>query len=53
MRVKGYTVHAVDVNGKTLCGVKPRLFMGRPGISTKQNRLGITCPKCERLLVRT
>lgn len=47
MKIKGYTVHLDAGNGQTVCGVKPRVFMGRVGLSKHLNR--VTCPKCERL----
>lgn len=43
--VKGYTVHWLH-NGQSACGTKPRMFMGKIGISA--NLSHVTCPKCIR-----
>ena len=45
--IKGFTVHLANAEGKAVCGVlKPRSFMGKPGLST--NPRYVTCHKCER-----
>lgn len=46
MRIKGFTVHQADANGKALCGATPKGFMGEAGLSTDPRR--VTCPTCER-----
>jgi hypothetical protein len=45
MVIKGYTVH-LKTGDRTACGVKPRLFLGKPAVSSNLRR--VTCQQCER-----
>ena len=49
---KGHTVHlAVRRDGRypvSACGVKPRRWLGQPGIVALKDARRVTCPKCEK-----
>lgn len=42
---KGYTVHLKAVDGRAVCGVAPRLFLGKYSPFAGK-RLSATCAKC-------
>jgi len=47
MMIKGYTVHLAGDNGRAVCGVlKPRSYMGQPGLTTKVRM--VTCGECQK-----